>query len=445
VQRTVRPLPPLFEAVIGPVQGFFRLESAGGILLLAATAVALGWANSPWGESYERLVHLPVQIGAPDAAISFSLHALVNEGLMTFFFFAVGMEIKRELTIGELRSWDRALLPAVAAVGGMIAPAGIYMAFTAGTDALRGWAIPIATDIAFAIGLVSAVRGRVPWALVVFLTALAIFDDVGGIAVIAAFYGHGVNLAWLLASAVIGLTAAALGRRHVHPGWAYAALGALLWYAMHRSGIHPSLSGVALGLAIPARSLVSSTAVLGELRRYLDGLADKPEDEEVTTEEILRIEDRLEDLEPPLNRFLHGLHGWVSFVVVPLFALANAGVDMRAMSLSDLISPVPLGVGLGLFVGKQIGILACTLAAVRLGWSPMPGGTSLRQLWGVSTVAGIGFTVALFVAALAFEDDARLLTHAKLGILTGSFLSAVVGFVILRTPFIAGRKAASPR
>src|SRR5919106_2859169 len=194
-----RPRPPLFAAVIRPVQGFFRLESAGGILLLLATALALGWANSPWSASYERFLHVPVHIAIADAAISFSLHALINDGLMTIFFFAVGMEIKRELAIGELRTWDRALLPAIAAAGGMIAPAAIYAAFTAGTDALRGWAIPMATDIAFAIGLVNTVRARVPWALVVFLTALAIFDDMGGIAVIAIFYGHGVDWGWLLA------------------------------------------------------------------------------------------------------------------------------------------------------------------------------------------------------------------------------------------------------
>jgi NhaA family Na+:H+ antiporter len=427
----VRPLPPLFGAVIRPVQGFFRLESAGGILLLLATAVALVWANSPWAEGYERLLHLPLEIAIGDAAISFSLHALINDGLMTLFFFAVGMEIKRELAVGELRTWDRALLPAIAAVGGMIVPAGIYAAFTAGTDALRGWAVPMATDIAFAIGLVNTVRARVPWALVVFLTALAIFDDMGGIAVIAIFYGHGVEWPWLLASAAIGVAAGALGRRQVRQPWAYAAFGAALWYAMHQSGIHPTLSGVALGLTVPARSLVSGNVVLHELRRYLDGLAEKQE-ENVTNEEILGIEERLEDLEPPLNRFLHGLHGWVSFVIVPLFALANAGLDLRQVSLSDLASPVSLGVALGLFAGKQIGILISTLGAVRLGFSSMPGGGTFRQLWGVSAVAGVGFTVALFVAALAFAQNAALLEQAKLGILTGSLVSAVVGFVILR-------------
>src|SRR5918996_1628099 len=303
---------------------------------------------SPWSASYERFLHVPVHIAIADAAISFSLHALINDGLMTIFFFAVGMEIKRELASGELRTWDRALLPAIAAAGGMIAPAAIYAAFTVGTDALRGWAIPMATDIAFAIGLVNTVRTRVPWALVVFLTALAIFDDMGGIAVIAIFYGHGVDWGWLLATAAIGVAAGALGRWRVRQAWAYAAFGGAIWYAMHQSGIHPTLSGVALGMAVPARPLVAGTVVLRELRRYLDGLAEK-QDEDLTSAEILRIEERLEDLEPPLNRFLHGLHGWVSFVIVPLFALANAGLDLRQLLLSDLASPVPLGIALGLF------------------------------------------------------------------------------------------------
>jgi Na+:H+ antiporter, NhaA family len=434
---------PLFSAVVRPIQAFFRFEAAGGLLMLGATTLALGWANSPFKQSYHALVELKVTVGLGGMA-EVPLHVVVNDVLMAVFFFTVGMEIKRELVVGELRTINRALLPAIAALGGMIAPGLIYLAFNGGSAAARGWAVPMATDIAFAIGVVTLLKDRVPYALIVFLTALAIFDDLGGILVIALFYGSGVQLSWLLGVAGISALLLLMGRAHVRNGLVYGAMGALLWYAVHHAGIHAAISGVLLGLCVPARTLNPPRNILEQLHGYLAGVLARPRDEDVSNQEILQIEERLEELEPPLNRFVHLLHPWVAFGIVPLFALVNAGVDLDGMTPKDLLNPIPLGIALGLFVGKQLGIFAFTYAVVRAGWAPMPGGGSNRQLWGVATVGGIGFTVALFVANLAFAGDAQALDQAKLGILTGSLLSAVVGYLMLRL-FPGARPRAASR
>ncbi|MGA9520756.1 MAG: Na+/H+ antiporter NhaA [Myxococcaceae bacterium] len=427
-----KPRGPLFETIIRPLQEFFHHEAAGGFLLLGATVLALAWANSPFGDAYQHLVHFPIALTLGGSTSTFSLHALINDGLMAIFFFVVGMEIKRELAIGELRTLDRALLPAIAAVGGMIAPALIYSAFNWGTPAMSGWAIPMATDIAFAIGLVTVLKDRIPWALIVFLTALAIFDDMGGIIVIALFYGSGVHVEWLAASAGLVVILFVMMRMHVRSGLAWLIMGALLWYCIHHAGIHATISGVLLGLFVPARVRLSARSVLEELHGYVAGILSKPSEENVAQEEVLQIEERLEELEPPLNRFVHFLHPYVTYLIIPVFALTNAGVDLRQTSLSTLLDPVPLGVAAGLFIGKQLGIFAFTWAAVKLKLAPSPGNAGPSLVWGVAVVGGIGFTVALFVAGLAFPDDPRLLDEAKLGILVGSALSAIAGFLILR-------------
>ena len=427
-----KPRGPLFETIIRPLQEFFHREASGGILLLAATVIALVWANSPYGDVYQHIVHFPIAISLGGSTSTFSLHALINDGLMAIFFFVVGMEIKRELAIGELRTLDRALLPAVAALGGMIAPALIYSAFNWGTPAMRGWAIPMATDIAFAIGLVTVLKDRIPWALIVFLTALAIFDDMGGIIVIALFYSSGIHVEWLAASAGLVGILFVMMRKQVRSGLAWLIMGALLWYTIHHAGIHATISGVLLGMFVPSRARVSGRALLQELHEYIAVLLGKPSEENLAQEEVLHIEERLEDLEPPLNRFVHALHPYVTWLIVPVFALTNAGVDLQQVSLSNLLNPVPLGVAAGLFFGKQLGVFAFTWAAVKLKLAPSPGNSGPALEWGVAVVAGIGFTVALFVAGLAFSDDPRLLDEAKLGILVGSAVSAIAGFLILR-------------
>ncbi|RKH28921.1 Na+/H+ antiporter NhaA [Corallococcus sicarius] len=421
-----------FQVALAPVQAFFRLEASSGILLALCALAALVWANSPWGATYTAVFDAPLHLEVAGHASGFTFRELINDGLMTLFFFLVGMEIKRELSSGELRTFSRALLPLIAALGGMVVPAGLYLAFTHGTPAQGGWAIPMATDIAFAIGCLTLVKARVGHGLVVFLTALAIFDDIGGILVIALFYGTGIHGDWLAICAGLGAALWVLNHFYVRNGLFYAAVGAALWYAMHHAGIHATLSGVVLGLAIPARPTRPGREVLEELATYIQGLVARADDEGQRGAQLLHIEEALEDIEPPLNRFVHLWHGFVAYGIVPLFALANSGVDVSGMGLSDLLKPLPLGIIVGLFVGKQVGIFLFTWAAVKAGVSPLPGGGSLAQVHGVAVVAGIGFTVALFVGGLAFAGQPALLAEAKLGILTGSLLSAGVGYVLLR-------------
>ncbi|MBN1203411.1 MAG: Na+/H+ antiporter NhaA [Myxococcaceae bacterium] len=430
--RPPPPVPALFKVALAPLQAFFKLEASSGILLALCAVGAMVWANSPWAASYTGLFDAPLALEAAGARGAFTVRELINDGLMTFFFFVVGMEIKRELSAGELRTPARAMLPLIAALGGMVVPAVLYLAFNAGTPAVGGWAIPMATDIAFSIGCLTLLRARVSHALVVFLTALAIFDDIGGILVIAFFYGTGVHVEWLLAAGGIAAVLAACNFFYLRNGVVYGLLGAALWYAMHHGGVHATLAGVALGLCIPARPTRRGREVLTELSRYITRLVEEPEDEAVRGAQLLHIEEQLEDIEPPLNRFVHLLHGWVAFGIVPLFALANSGISLEGMSLADLAKPLPLGIIVGLFVGKQAGIFLFTWGAVKAGVSTMPGGAQASQVHGVAVVAGIGFTVALFVATLAFPGHPELLIEAKLGILLGSLLSAVVGYLLLR-------------
>lgn len=426
------PVPALFRAALFPIQAFFRLEASSGILLALSAVLAMVWANSPWASLYNALFDAHLELGVNGFRAGFTFREFVNDGLMTLFFFVVGMEIKRELTAGELRTLSRAMLPLIAALGGMVVPAGLYIAFNHGTPAMAGWAIPMATDIAFAIGCLTLVKARVGHAMVVFLTALAIFDDIGGILVIALFYGTGLHVEWLLASAGVLAVLAVLNRFYVRNGMLYLVAGAALWYAMHHGGIHATLSGVVLGLCIPSLPTRGGREVLSELADFASSCVREVGDEQVRSAQILYIEERLEDLEPPLNRFVHLWHPYVAYGIVPLFALANSGISLEGMSWGDLLKPLPLGIIVGLFVGKQLGIFAFTWAAVKARVSGMPGGAGLGQLQGVSVVAGIGFTVALFVAGLAFLKEPELLREAKLGILVGSLLSAVVGYVLLR-------------
>jgi Na+:H+ antiporter, NhaA family len=443
VQTHPPPKPvPLFAAVAQPIQAFFKLEAASGILLLACAVAALAWVNVFGEESYHAVFEAPIAIGVGDLVARFSLHALVNDGLMTVFFFVVGMEIKRELVSGELRTRSQALLPLVAALGGMVVPAAIYLAFTAGGPGKAGWGIPMATDIAFAIGVLTLLRSRVPYALVVFLTALAIFDDIGGILVIALFYGSGLDARWLGLAVATAVLLWTMHRRYVRNGFLWAIAGALLWYALHGAGIHATIAGVVLGFAIPARPLRPLPLVLRGLADHAEELARTCGDESLDAEAVLGIEERLADLEAPLTRFIHALHPFSSFVVMPVFALANSGVAVAGGSgAAGLTGAVGAGVAVALVVGKPAGIFGFTWLALKLGLAEIPGGASVAKLFGVSIVAGIGFTVALFIASLAFPGDAALLDQAKLGILAGSFVAGIGGAVLL---LLTPRETASP-
>jgi len=421
----------VFGAVVRPLQAFLRLEASSGVVLLVAAAVALLWANLDEG-SYLRVLEFPLAVGAGTAESHFTVGALVNDGLMALFFFLVGMEIKRELAVGELDSVGKASLPAIAALGGMLLPAGIFLAFNWGGAGQNGWGVPMATDIAFCVGVLTLLQRRVPRPLVVFVTALAIFDDIGGILVIAIFYGAGLDTTWLAVTAAVTIALFIMNRSYVKKGLAYVVAGGALWYAIHASGIHATIAGVITGLMIPARPPRPSRDVLHELAVHVDALDHRSTDEELGGAEILLIEDKLEELEAPVQRFIHLLHPYVAYGVMPVFALANSGVALHGAGLATLTTPVALGTALGLFIGKQLGVYVPATLAVRAGVAPMPGNAPPTKLYGVSLVAGIGFTVALFIATLAFRQAPNLLAEAKVGILVGSFVSGAVGAAVLR-------------
>ncbi len=436
--RTSQPSPPrtsaapLFTAVLRPIQAFLRTEAAGGVVLLGCAVAALALANSPLSAGYRALLAAPLGLRVGPLATEFTAAALVNDGLMTIFFFVVGMEIKRELATGELRTLRQALLPLVGALGGMVVPAAVFLAFNAGTPAAVGWGVPMATDIAFCVGVLTLLRSRVPYALVVFVTALAIFDDIGGILVIAVFYGHGLHPAWLALAGGATAVLAVMSRASVRSPAAYGLAAAVLWLALHHGGIHATVAGVVAGLAIPARARRSPRSVLRDVAAHAAELLRTPEDEEQDGAAVAELEERLEDLESPLARFVHALHPWVAFGIMPVFALANAGVDLRALEPAQLGGPLAVGTALALFAGKQVGIFASTWLAVRAGLAPMPGRASAAKLLGVSAVAGIGFTVALVIAGLAFGDAPRQLDEAKVGILAGSLVAGLAGAAVLR-------------
>ena len=438
----------LFRSFLRPIQAFFRLEAASGLVLLGCAALALVWANASQG-SYRLVFDAPLGVRIGSLSVEFSLLELVNDGLMAVFFFVVGMEIKRELVLGELRSIPQAMLPAIAALGGMLVPAVIFLGFNAGGPGASGWGIPMATDIAFCIGVLTLLKTRVPHGLIVFITALAIFDDIGGILVIALFYGTGIHLLWLAAAAAVTVCLVAMCRTQVRSGIAWTVGGVLLWYTLHHAGIHATIAGVVLGLAIPARARRSPHDVLAELSTYAEALSGTPGDEERDSAAIESIEEHLEDVQAPLTRFVDALHPWVAFGIMPLFALGNSGVHIGGIEPAQMVGPVALGTALALFLGKQAGIFLFTIAGVRLGWARLPTGASVPKLFGASIVAGIGFTVALFIAGLAYPRAPALLDEAKLGILVGSLISGIVGALLLLStrpvaPTVTGDANTSP-
>jgi NhaA family Na+:H+ antiporter len=415
----------LARSVARPLSRFLHVEAAGGMVLLAATIVALAWANSPWSDSYSELWSSQVGVSVAGHSLELDLRHWVNDGLMTLFFFVIGLEIKREVVDGQLASLRAAAIPAIGAAGGMVVPAAVYVAFNAGGAGADGWAIPMATDVAFALGVLALLGSRVPAALKVVLLALAIVDDIGSIVVIAAFYASDIAPGWLAAAAG-GLALVALVRwRGVRYMPVYALLGVAVWFATHESGVHATIAGVALGLLTPARPLmpeVDADRVAGELSG----------DTAVSAAEVRDISFRIRESVPVAERLQDLLHPWTSFVVVPLFALANAGVEVSSDALADAAtSPVTLGIVAGLVVGKTVGVAGAIALGRRLGLGVLPPGVTMQHVVGMGGLAGIGFTVSLFVTGLAFTDGA-LADQAKLGILAASVLAAALGAVVLR-------------
>jgi NhaA family Na+:H+ antiporter len=370
---------------------FLNSEAAGGLVLMAVAILALAVANSPLAPRY---------FGALETyVLGLTILHWINDGLMAVFFLLVGLEIKREMLDGQLSTWPRRALPGIAALGGMVVPAAIYVALNAGSpETLRGWAIPTATDIAFALGVLSLLGRRVPVSLKLFLTALAILDDLGAVAIIAVFYTADLS-AGMLALAALALTIlAGLNRFGVTRLWPYLLIGVGLWFFVLTSGVHATLAGVALALTIPLRPTPG----------------------------------RPEAVESPLHQMEHGLQPWVAFGVVPIFGFANAGVSFAGLSAAALFGPVPLGIALGLFLGKQIGVSAFAWAAIRAGLADLPANATWAQLYGVGLLCGIGFTMSLFLGLLAFPASPDLTDAIKIGVLAGSFVSAIAGTMLLR-------------
>ncbi len=408
-----------------PVQRFLHIEAASGILLLATTVMALAWANSPWSTAYRDLWTTDIAINIGGHVVAEDLRHWVNDALMALFFFVVGLEIKQELVTGHLARMREALLPAIAALGGMVVPALIYAAINAGGDGSDGWGIPMATDIAFALGVLALLGDRVPPPLKILLLALAIVDDIGAIAVIAAFYSDDFHGNWALA-ALAGLALiAALTRVRVWYMPVYVVLGFAVWFATLESGIHATIAGVALGLLCPARPLLpeADAAVIAE---------ELSDDRNVTVTEIRTVSFRLRESVSVAERLQDLLHPWTSYVVIPLFALANAGVELSSDVIGDATtSSITAGVIAGLLIGKFIGITGAIFLATKLRIATLPTGVTMPQIAGMAMLAGIGFTVSLFIAGLAF-DSAILDAEAKIGILAASALAAVAGSLILR-------------
>ncbi|MHC4306736.1 MAG: Na+/H+ antiporter NhaA [Planctomycetota bacterium] len=425
------------DRLLSPVVRFARLEAAGGILLLICTAVAVVWANSPWRASYFDFWHLPVTIQVGTFTLSESLAHWVNDGLMAIFFFVVGLEIKRELLVGELASPRKAAIPVAAAVGGMAVPALVYALVNTGGDGMKGWAIPAATDIAFALGIMALLGKRVPLSLKVFLMALAIVDDIGAVLVIALFYTSDISWTALGAAGVMLVLLATANRLHVRNAIVYLVLGLLLWVAFLLSGVHATLAGVLLAFTIPARFRIRGADFVAFARRALNEFeqAGGNENDLMTNQARQKwlhgMELASEHVDTPLLRLEHALVPWVAFAIMPIFALANAGVEISGGFAPALGSRISLGIILGLVLGKQAGIMLCTWLAVRLGLGSLPEGVTWKHIYATSWLAGIGFTMSLFIAYLGFGAGDQLVL-SKYGILAGSLIAGVGGYILLR-------------
>ena len=404
------------------VRQFLDTEAAGGVVLLVAAVAALVWANSPWRESYHTLWSTELTIRVGPYVIVDDLHHWVNDGLMAVFFFVVGLEIKRELVHGDLRDRRAAAMPAIAAAGGMVVPALFFLVVAGGSDGARGWGIPMATDIAFAVGIVALLGPRVPAALKLFLLTLAIVDDIGAIVVIAVFYAGEIQPEFLaVAAALVG---SMLALRTAGVVWLapYVVIGSTVWLATRASGVHATIAGVVLGLLAPARPLIPGAVA----REWAGDLTDDP-----TPAEMDAMTRLAKTAVSPAERLEHLLHPWTSFLIVPVFALANAGVEIRGDSFDGAgAAQVTLGVIVGLVIGKTLGITAAAWLAVRTGLGRLPEGATWPMVAGIAAIGGIGFTVALFIAELAFVSG-PLQDAAKIGVLVASTLAAALGAVVL--------------
>lgn len=427
-----------FKRVLTPFEEFIHHQTTSGLLLMGAAIIALFLANGSLAEAYQHFIHTPVKVAIGDWGIDMSLHHWVNDALMALFFFVVGMELKREIMAGELSDIRQAALPIVAAIGGMVVPALIYIAFNHEGAAMHGWGIPMATDIAFAVGALALLANRVPKALITFLVALAIADDLGAVLVIALFYTNELSLFWLAVSAAffaVLLTFNFAGIRNAIP---YFVIAVILWYALLQSGVHATLAGVLGAFSVPARSKYDPNLFADRINELIDRYiaSRKKDDSPLTNKKLYTVVQNLEEsvngVQTPLQRLEHIWHLPVAFIVIPIFAIFNAGIPIQFNSLSDTLThPVMLGVAFGLFFGKFIGITGACWLALKFGIGQLPTGARFSQIAAVSILGGIGFTMSIFIAELGFVGQAENLLMAKTGVLLASLFAGVIGYILL--------------
>jgi NhaA family Na+:H+ antiporter len=432
--------------LLSPVERFLAVEASSGIVLLVAAAIALLWANSPWRSTYEAVLHTPIGLRVGGLAFERDLHFWVNDGLMVVFFFVVGLEIKREVYGGELSQLRRAALPAFAALGGMLVPAGIYLLLNGGTPNAGGWGVPMATDIAFAVGVLALLGKRVPPALRILLLALAVIDDLGAIIVIALFYSSGVSLGAAAVAVGAVLLIVLMQKLGVRSPWAYVAPALLVWAGTYATGVHPTIAGVVLGLLTPVRAWFGADGFLDRASAAVEAVrsAQQSGDGHAIHSPLSELSLARREALSPVETLQHAFHRWVAFGIMPLFALANAGVPFGAVQLDGGGGRILLGVALGLVVGKPVGVMGLSWLAVRLRAAALPAGVGWSGILVVSLVAGIGFTMALFIASLAFQPGPRI-EAAKLGVLAASAVAALIGaaagrFLLPRTSSVAGAR-----
>ena len=427
----------LIHTITQPFRQFIRQESSSGILLIICTALALAWANSPLSSFYFGLWETPVSITIGASSFSKPLLLWVNDGLMAIFFFSIGLEIKREVIDGELSSFRQAALPMVAALGGMLVPAGLFFLLHQGNEGIESWGIPMATDIAFSLGILSLLGSRAPLSLKVFLTAFAIVDDIGAVLVIALFYAHEVDWnALAISGSLLAFLFICNYLFSIKRNWVYIIVGVGVWYYMFKSGIHPTIAGVLVAFTVPATNNIRLKHFTQSIRDFLDDFriekAKKggPFLPQKELDTLAGLKSNVRAVQPPLQRMEYLLNDFVAYFVMPLFALANAGVMLRG-GLEVAYQPLFLHIAVALLVGKIVGIVVFSWVAVRLRVAGLPTGANWTQMAGLGFLGGIGFTMALFIANLALEDGA-LLAQAKLGILAGSLVAGALGYFLLR-------------
>ncbi len=430
-------LSPVDKYIVNPVNHFISKSTTSGMVLFVAAVVAIFFANSPWAEAYHSIWKHQIGFSFGDFELKMSLHHWINDGLMAIFFFVVGLELKRELSNGELASPKKAALPIIAAIGGMLFPALIYIFFNGGTGAAHGWGIPMATDIAFALGVLYLLGNKIPLSLKVFLTALAIVDDLGAVMVIALFYTSELNLLYLSIGIALFALLLICNRLGFKSPIFYAIIGiGGIWLAFLLSGVHATIAAVLAAFAIPANARINEqffSFKMNELRQRFYKLDPEDKDPNLTGEQIHLIEEMrslTKDALPPSQRLEHGMHSFVAFIVMPIFALCNAAIPI---SFSDGITNVTIGVALGLLLGKVIGVFGLVAAIIKLKWIPKPEGMTMSKLLGISLLASIGFTMSLFITELAFDVNKHpeYLDQAKMGIILASVVGGLLGYLIL--------------